>query len=57
METHGLYGVTTEALVKYGKRVGKSPLLVPVSKIESLDVDDQDDLEIASSILTQRERN
>jgi len=54
METHGLYGVTTESLVKYGKRVGKNPLLIPVSKIESLDIDDQDDLDIASSILEQR---
>jgi len=57
METHGLYGVTVEALVKGKKRVGSNPFLYPVNKIEALDVDDNEDLEIVRAIIEKREKD
>lgn len=57
METHGLYGVTVESFVSRGTRVGKNPLLVEVSKTESLDIDDPEDLAIVEAIILRKEVN
>ena len=57
METHGLYGVTVESFVNRGTRVGKNPLLVEVSKTESLDIDDPEDLAIVEAIVLRKEVN
>lgn len=51
METHGLYGITVESLLQHKTRVGKSPMLIPVSKLESLDINTKDDLEIVERLL------
>lgn len=46
METHGLYGITVNALLKHKTRIGECPLLIPISKIESLDINEPDDVRI-----------
>ncbi len=51
METHGLYGITVPALLKFKTRIGKNPLLVPISKIESIDINEPDDVEIVRKFL------
>lgn len=53
METHGLYGIKTEALLKYKTRIGKKPLLIKIPKIEAFDVDDYEDLEIVERLLKE----
>lgn len=47
METHGLYGIKTESLLENKTRVGKNSLKIEISKLESLDINDYEDLEIA----------
>jgi CMP-N-acetylneuraminic acid synthetase len=51
METHGLYGITTKALLEHKTRIGSDPLLLPISKIESIDINETDDVEIVSRFL------
>ncbi len=50
-ETHGLYGIKTQDLIKQQRRVGENPLLVPISKRESFDVDTVEDLEIVRRLV------
>lgn len=50
METHGLYGIRPEALLETKQRVGKNPMLIGISKIESIDIDDEEDLYIFEKI-------
>lgn len=45
-ETHGLYGIKTEEIIEQKRRIGDSPLLVSIPKLESFDIDTKDDLEI-----------
>lgn len=52
METHGLYGITTESLIKNQTRIGKNPMMISVSKIESLDINVPEDLSIIKRILS-----
>ena len=47
METHGVYGIRTESIFKLKTRLGKNPFLIEIPKIESIDIDTIDDLEIA----------
>lgn len=49
-ETHGLYGIKTQALIKQQRRVGKNPLLIPISRRESFDIDTSEDLEIVRQL-------
>jgi len=51
METHGLYGITTSALLEHKTRVGKNPMLITVPKIESLDVNVKDDLNLIERLM------
>lgn len=55
MESHGLYGVTVDSFLEGGTRVGKNPLLVEVSKTEGLDIDDQEDMQLAEAIIIRNE--
>ena len=50
METHGLYGIRPEALLETKNRVGNKPMPIEISKIEALDIDDEDDLYIYEKI-------
>ncbi|MCK6263249.1 acylneuraminate cytidylyltransferase family protein [Vibrio sp. ZSDE26] len=50
METHGVYGIYVDSLIKNKTRVGKRPLMLEIPKIESLDINDKDDLELIGAI-------
>lgn len=51
METHGLYGINVESLLRHKTRIGENPMLIPISKLESLDINTKDDLEIVERLL------
>lgn len=52
METHGLYGIFTDILIKKKNRVGDKPYLVKISKLESFDINVEEDIEILKGILS-----
>lgn len=51
METHGLYGITVESLLQNKTRVGNNPMMINVPKIESLDVNVKEDLELIERLM------
>lgn len=51
METHGLYGITPESLLANKTRVGKNPMLITIPKIESLDVNVKEDLDLIERLM------
>lgn len=51
VETHGLYGIYVKKLLELKTRVGNDPMLIPISKIESFDIDDMEDLEIVKRLI------
>ena len=51
METHGLYGITIDSLLKNKTRVGNSPMMISVPKIESLDVNVKEDLVLIERLM------
>lgn len=50
METSGFYIYTSDVIKKLNRRIGNSPYMVEVSEIESIDIDEQEDFEIADAI-------
>jgi N-acylneuraminate cytidylyltransferase len=52
METHGLYGIKVDSLIKNKTRIGDKPLRITIPKIESFDINDYSDLKIVESILS-----
>lgn len=50
VETNGFYIYTQEVLEKLGCRTGRNPYLYEVSEIESIDIDELDDFNIADAI-------
>ena len=51
METHGLYGITVDSLLKNKTRVGDNPMMISISKVESLDVNVNEDLELIERLM------
>jgi len=51
METHGLYGITVDSLLENKTRIGKNPMLINVSKTESLDVNVKEDLDLIERLM------
>lgn len=49
-ETTGLYIYTRDLIVNKNRRIGVRPYLIPVSKIEAVDVNESIDFEIANAI-------
>lgn len=49
-ETSGFYVYRSEVIRKYGRRIGNIPYMVEVSEIESMDIDEKEDFEIADAI-------
>jgi len=49
-ETCGFYIFEKDVFTKYGRRIGFNPYLVEVSQIESIDIDEKEDFEIANAI-------
>lgn len=50
-ETHGIYGIFTKKLIQKKTRIGDRPLMVPIPKMQALDINDREDLEILNRIL------
>lgn len=51
METHGLYGIYSNILLKYKTRTIKNPLLIEIPLIESFDINTEEDLEIIRRLM------
>lgn len=49
-ETSGFYIYTNEIITKYKRRIGKSPYIVEIGEIESIDIDEAEDFLIADAI-------
>lgn len=50
METSGFYIYTKEVINKLGRRIGEKPFFVEVNKIEAIDIDEQEDFEMADAV-------
>jgi CMP-N-acetylneuraminic acid synthetase len=53
-ETHGIYGIMTESLIDHQTRLGDNPMLVPIPKRESFDIDTEEDMHIVRNIFRGR---
>jgi CMP-N-acetylneuraminic acid synthetase len=51
METSGFYIYKSDTILTQNRRIGERPFLVEVSTIESIDIDTQEDFDIAEAIL------
>lgn len=49
-ETTGMYGISKDALRKYGCRIGANPYIYIVNKFEAVDINTEDDLKLAEYI-------
>jgi CMP-N-acetylneuraminic acid synthetase len=49
-ETSGFYIYKKDIITNYNRRIGFKPYLVEVSEIESIDIDEQEDFDIANAI-------
>lgn len=50
-ETTGLYIYTRDLIINKGRRIGQNPYLIPVTKIEAIDINEPIDFTIAESVL------
>lgn len=50
METSGFYIYKRDVIDKLGRRIGNKPYMVEVSEIESIDIDEKEDFEIADAV-------
>jgi CMP-N-acetylneuraminic acid synthetase len=53
-ETTGFYVYTRDLIKSRGRRIGVNPLLVEVSKVEAVDINDAEDFDIADAIFNSR---
>lgn len=49
-ETSGFYIYRASVMTKFNRRIGNKPYIVEVGEIESIDIDEQEDFEIAEAI-------
>lgn len=49
-ETSGFYIYNTDVMTKLNRRIGDNPFVVEVSEIESIDIDEPDDFQIADAV-------
>lgn len=52
-ETTGCYAYTSDLLLGQGRRVGQTPALIEVSKIEAIDINEPIDFDIAQAVYRQ----
>jgi len=55
-ETSGFYIYKKEIIVEHNRRVGFKPYLKELSKVESIDIDEQEDFDIANAIFNFNKR-
>ena len=56
-ETCGLYVYKKELILEWGRRIGERPYLIPISKIESCDINTADDFYLADAIYNYKKMN
>jgi len=49
-ETSGFYIYRSEVMTKFNRRIGHSPYIIEVGEIESIDIDEPEDFEIADAV-------
>lgn len=49
-ETSGFYIYNSEVITKFNRRIGNKPFIVEIGEIESVDIDEPEDFEIADAI-------
>lgn len=49
-ETSGFYIYRSEVIHQYNRRIGNTPYMVEVGEVESIDIDEQEDFEIADAV-------
>lgn len=54
-ENSNLYIFSTESFQSTNARIGKKPILFPMDKLESIDIDEKEDWDLAELILKSRE--
>jgi CMP-N-acetylneuraminic acid synthetase len=52
-ETSGFYIYNSDIICTHHRRIGNNPFIVEVSTIESVDIDEQEDFDIANAIFNQ----
>lgn len=52
-ETTGLYIYTRDLIINQNRRVGERPYLIPVSKIEAIDINESIDFDVANAIFNK----
>lgn len=57
IETMGLYMIKKDPLFKNERRIGKNPILWEISRIESIDIDNEEDFKLAEIIEKQKNEN
>jgi CMP-N-acetylneuraminic acid synthetase len=50
IESCGFWLYTKELALKYGRRIGFNPAMIPVSDVEALDIDEQADFDVANAV-------
>ena len=53
-ENSNIYIAPREVVEQTGRRIGPNPLLFPIDRLESLDIDDENDFAIADCLLERR---
>lgn len=53
VETSGFYIYEKQVIEKKGRRIGDSPCMIQVDEIESVDIDEKEDFDIAEAIYTK----
>lgn len=53
-ETCGLYIYKKELILEENRRIGKKPYLIPISKIEACDINNEDDFYLADAIFNYK---
>lgn len=56
-ETCGFYIFKNEVITKYNRRIGNNPYMYEVDEIETVDIDDQFDFDIANCLLDKYEES
>ena len=53
-ETSSFYIYKKEVMTKMNRRIGEEPFIVEISEIESIDIDEPEDFEIADAVFNYR---
>ncbi len=56
-ETSGFYIYRSEVMIKLNRRIGDKPFITEVGEIESIDIDEPEDFEIADAVFNHIMRN